>query len=288
MPRQYVVLRGGFGNRLFQLAAALTVGTPQSMRSIDRGPAQSRGALLDQLAFGLVRGASTGDRLRLGILDSPPGVVGRVVNRSTWPLRRDVGRRAYRQDSRELQAAFEPMPEFGKPPLLLDGHFQHPDWYSPSLITVLDRLAAAEPHSSGSTVGDDSAVLCVRSGTDYTELGWRLGVDYYRSAIEAVDASHFYVVSDEPGRASEMLSAVSTRGRKFELIAPDPVRHFWLHAQAPAVIMANSSFSWWATMLGDELHRRREQRRVVVAPAGWVRGAGGCLVQQGWCAIASE
>ena len=259
----YAIRVGGLGNQLFQLAAAraldpdgdgrLVLGTPNGQTAVEElAPALAPALGADELQ----RVASVPADLRCS---QPLG---------------------------ELPAAFVPRPTFNRRPVVLKGYFQHPDWYTDSLASMVDDLlAAAPPDIAQRVLAGGRSVVSVR-GSDYLSLDRHLAPGYYVAAMNAISPEAATVASEDLDRAQIIAGVLSVIGWN---VAPpsaaSAVDDFWSIAVAPMVVMANSTFCWWATQVGDELYRRLGRPRTVVAPAEWIRGHGRELLAREWIAI---
>lgn len=115
-----------------------------------------------------------------------------------------------------------------------------------------------------------SIVLHVRRG-DYLHSG---AIDfhgvarnpYYTAATDVLRRMGFtgvvYVASDDPeGAVAELSGALDVRPLSQEPL--DALDEMLLMSAAPALVMANSSFSWWAAWTGDQ------PERPVISPRPW-------------------
>ena len=102
-----------------------------------------------------------------------------------------------------------------------------------------------------------------------TEVGL-LSEPYYRRGIQEIDskigqALPIYVFSDEIEVAKELLVHLRSRVLRWvdQPSGTSPIESLLLMSQSSAIVIANSTFSWWAAKLGKSKH--------VVAPAQWFR-----------------
>ena len=63
------------------------------------------------------------------------------------------------------------------------------------------------------------------------------------------------------------------------------VNDFWVLAGAANVVMANSTFCWWATRVGDALRAALDGPRTVVCPRSWLAGVPHRMIEPDWTAI---
>ncbi|MDQ2778286.1 MAG: alpha-1,2-fucosyltransferase [Pseudomonadota bacterium] len=93
-------------------------------------------------------------------------------------------------------------------------------------------------------------------------------IAYYRAAIRLLRASHpeaaFYVFSDDPVWVRDTMHDAAER---IEFVdhnqGPESYNDLRLMSRCAHLVMANSSFSWWAAWLGER------PGRTVVAPRQW-------------------
>ena len=112
----------------------------------------------------------------------------------------------------------------------------------------------------------------IRRG-DYEKHQDTFGVlrqDYYEKALNALDIGSserkIFVFSDQVEKSKAILSKID---RDFTYIAPPldshPMESLLLMSKSSSLVMANSSFSWWAGKFGDP-------NRQIIAPSKWFRG----------------
>jgi len=276
--RTYVRLKGGLGNQLFQFAAATNVRGVGAVRAIH--PRTTAQLDLASTVTDLVVPWSRLDRIRLGeVLDSATGWR-RLARVALTPVRRSVARRTATSGS-ALAQAFESPEEFCPQPLVLDGYFQHPDWFSSVESDLLDRLVEAAP---AEWAPDSTPVLHVRAG-DYVHLGWNLEQSYYQRALAHLgEPSRLRIVTDDPRAGSQIAAMCAREGWEVASmpVLSNALDDFWCLAGAQRLVMSNSSFCWWAARLGDHRWEGTSPNRVVVAPEQWVLGHGQVLLHQTW------
>lgn len=130
--------------------------------------------------------------------------------------------------------------------IVLDGWFQRLDYYRPWRARIRQwlafdpalRLPAAQP----------DVVVNVRR-TDYVQLGWALPFSYYRDAIEMLlpPSGALWVVTDD--ERDPFLRRFAPWKPKY--FSGTPLEQMLFMARAPALVMSQSTFSWWPTFLGD-------------------------------------
>ncbi|MEI7547322.1 MAG: hypothetical protein WCK21_04605 [Actinomycetota bacterium] len=279
----YVERKGGLGNQLFQLAAAMSLDKAGDGRLLPGWPSMQLS--IEELAPGLLPPIRRRDRWVLGRPFPRPNTWQRVVQRGLRVIRRRVERRTISQKLSHLSVAFAAREDSLPRPKLLSGYFQHPDWFTESLPRLVESLLAAAPDGLAVDV-QGPTVVCVRGG-DYVSLGWALSDTYYVAATGEFAPRSVRVVTDDAARGQEVADLLTTAGWVVEPFraGANAVDDFWTIVAAPSVIMANSTFNWWAVVVGDELHRRLGNSRSVVAPASWINGHGTALLRTTWRAV---
>jgi hypothetical protein len=207
-----------------------------------------------------------------------------AVRHRVPPLRR---RQLYSQHA-AFGLAFEAKPRNFVVPLVLDGYFQHPSWYQPGASSVIAELIESAPAAFHELMRRPAyAVVCVRRG-DYEPLGQMLPDSYYARCLQQLDpALPVAFVGDDQTYLATLADQAVTAGRTVvqpTTIAEDPAAHdFWVIAAASAVAMANSTFCWWATSVGDQCRSVTDRR--VLFPTGWLRGHGDALCAPSWITV---
>jgi Glycosyl transferase family 11 len=96
-----------------------------------------------------------------------------------------------------------------------------------------------------------------------------LGSPYYRRAINQIEAmlgqeADFFVFSDEPAAAEELLNFIPSSRRTYVRSDPKcPWEDMALMARCRHHVIANSSFSWWGAWLNGA------SDKIVIAPRAW-------------------
>jgi hypothetical protein len=276
MPDRGVVivsLSGGVGNQMFQYAAGRTIAVERDMHLYlaprPLAPTRSLEArdLLDVPKVDLTRYERFIAGLPKGNLEHVP----KFVRRPAKSLAR--GRSRYHELRQTLMQMADPRPPLPDDLryLHLRGFFQHPSYYLP----VLDDVAAAMAVNLGppdTASGDGVVVMHFRRG-DYTHFGYELPFSFHEEALaliaERCPISAIRVMSDD--NDFEMLAAEHFERRGHAVVVGDRSRSdrddFVALATAEHMVMSNSTYVWWAAVLGDHL---RTRERVVVCPAPWM------------------
>lgn len=140
----------------------------------------------------------------------------------------------------------------------------------------------------------NSVALHVRRG-DYLSDRWREKLHvctdtYYEKAValikEKVQGPAFYVFSNTAEDTSWVRENYKFLPRETTFVeqGPSDVEHFALMASCRHMIMANSTFSWWAAYLSEG------SNKVVVAPSLWNRNAWDMsdLYLPGWALVSVD
>ena len=288
-------LQGELGNQLFQFAAgtalARRLGCPLRFDVEHHHPTV---AICVGNAY---QEATDAQRLQCAELrDTPLEEWVRSFQLRAWlPLRR-----ARRRPERHLQMndPFTPdarMAELAAP-CFVRGYFQQLGLLEGVLeeVTdlVIDQLGLqAPPPGDASVVG-----VHFRRG-DYLPRGWELPMGYYDSALKLVDRElvdpDLRVFADDEVFGQLMVEHLRAQGRRAELATDTGAgSHPAVDALADLAgcdhhVIANSTFSWWAAVLGDRLHPGVP--RLVVAPERWRRELPPPdLLVPGWRAVPFE
>ncbi len=287
--RVFVRLIGGAGNELFQYASAISIAGPSRVRTIpnDRANQLPAGDLVPGL---LDQAGETELRLLRRRSASGQVCVPPSASRLSTSIRKSLDSRTVDQHG-TLQRAFMPRPQSPARPQILDGYFQHPEWFKPGDSVVIDALLDNAPQGWLERARSARfAAVSFRHG-DFEDLGWTLPDSYYDAALaELAVGTQLMVVSDD-AKFGAMMSA-SYRDRGFTVLDPpalarDPaINDFWTIAAASDVIMSNSTFCWWATRVGDVAHSSILPRvRQVTCPLRWVPDIDNSLAEPEWTTI---
>jgi hypothetical protein len=126
-------------------------------------------------------------------------------------------------------------------------------------------------------LSDESVAIHVRRG-DYlsnhkaANFHGVLPISYYNDAIQKVFANvrkpSFFVFSDDPVWCKANLNLPTNSIFVDHNIHEDAWQDLILMSRCHHNIIANSSFSWWAAWLGDQL-ASAEKERLVLCPSNW-------------------
>jgi hypothetical protein len=132
---------------------------------------------------------------------------------------------------------------------------------SPQYLLYLDRIIERQP-----------TVIHIRRG-DYKPLKKTIGIlgsEYYRNALRALEEKNagapVWLFTDDLQGAEQVIGGLDTEFD--QIVSPDTelsaAETMLLMSEAPSIIIANSTFSWWAAYLGSN-------SREVIAPSPWYR-----------------
>jgi hypothetical protein len=138
---------------------------------------------------------------------------------------------------------------------------------------------------------DEAVAIHVRRG-DYKNPNSPIGLlskFYYKNAIDLVNSRYqdknFWIFSDDIGDSQRLMSEFVPKNTRW--ITPpmgsDPAESLTLMSLSKVLIIANSSFSWWAAKTGAA-------KELVIAPNPWFRKLENpsCLIPDSWAQIKSD
>lgn len=129
--------------------------------------------------------------------------------------------------------------------ILLNGWFQRHEHYRPHREKIRRWLAFGEAVRAPSTPPD--TVVHVRR-TDYVSNGWALPFSFYEEALTRLSpAGQVWILTDDP---------TDPFFRRFARWQPrfssgTALEDLRFMSAAKRIVMSQSTFSWWATFLGD-------------------------------------
>lgn len=82
-------------------------------------------------------------------------------------------------------------------------------------------------------------------------------LEYYKKAIESIPADIYRIFSDDLEWCKENINEKTTSGKSFEYVNSGvDLVDFFVMAECDHFIIANSSFSWWASYLSEAANKR--------------------------------
>ena len=150
-------------------------------------------------------------------------------------------------------------------PTTFEGYWQTEKWFD----EIADEIRAectpeaptdADNQRSAAAIAACTAVaLHVRFFNDPTQTAQSKQVlEYYSDAVktirEKVENPKFFIFSDQPEKAREILALDSSESYVVDHNAGDAKAHLdlWLMSKCQHFITANSTFSWWGAWLGEK------------------------------------
>jgi hypothetical protein len=272
-----VQLVGGLGNQLFGYFAARhfesTLGIDSSYETSKiRGTLNAHGVQIDSLNLPgvFVDHSQSLGKFPFALAEAVYAIAARSPFFSRIVPRRF---RSYTSKVIGYDSEFTPKPES----LFVRGYFQswrYSQHLTPDQIQKIDIRNPSEWYTETLAKVREvkPIVIHVRRG-DYmnsAEEWGLLGPDYYRPALASlvsmVGSRPVWIFSDDIAAAKLMLADVAPSGSEF--VEPpahtNPAESLLLMTHATGIVIANSTFSWWAARLG-------KNNGPVIAPSPWFR-----------------
>lgn len=271
--RVIVRFRGGLGNQLFQFSAGYALSTRLNAELVLDA---TTGFLRDRYKrkFVLHRFGVTAPYA--STLDIVLTQMKRVATRELGPTEplHSSSRSVVLRDHDDLRAWHQGTAG-KKQRLILDGHWQDPGLFEdsyPALREILniESLTATSPSLRKLASDQSTVAMHFRNyERDDPDTTLDLDLDYYRRAFlfltQQIERPSVLLVSNSP--QTDLGSIRRILPRHTQVLAPDcgdDLEHFALLSLCSNVVIANSSFSWWAAWLGHE----RQKSVVYPLPRG--------------------
>jgi Glycosyl transferase family 11. len=277
-------LEAGLGNQLFQYAYGIAMKQRYGGRLIlDRRLVRSdpsKASALSQIAD--IEPDGVADSLISVVLRYYSGACIRIVGSLHGPADKASLRLArlgvrFQLSPRYLDLDSVPVPHF----MYLHGNWMSEKYFAPAVDAVLssihpERALGAEARDMARQMAETNSVAVhVRRG-DYLSERWRnklhvCTAEYYERAVaivrEKVERPTFYVFSNNAEETQWVRDNYRFLPEGTVYVPPgaSDVEHFSLMAACRHFIIANSTYSWWASYLC------RHPDKVVVAPKPWNR-----------------
>ena len=295
-PRHVVtLLRGGLGNQLFQYAAALTLAASsgsQRVRAVsygsEWGPDHPDLAPLTGIEIQYPDRRMRSLYPGIAVRESWRDDVSRATARAWGAL---TGIELIRQDD-----PFAPRPATLKAAreVVLDGFFQHHDWWTDSWEQVAHLIDARRPDGVDDLRSQRRTAIKLRR-SDYLGRGIVLVDDYYRRALEALDVNNceVVVICEDVDYIPTFAALLSERGceaRMPEPLTGNPnIDDFWHLAAAQRQVLANSSYCWWAAAVARvSMEETQVAYPTPWLPNSWSVGQLPDMGLPGWVSIPTE
>jgi len=246
----FLRLSGGLGNQLFQLSAAIYLAKNNNIVSIS----------IDDTALNNYQVARDNELVKFLRFDL--GSISVIFKSSVLSILRIpkflpifpfVSDKNFHKSSQKLKNLF------------LDGHFQD-CWQKDDFYPIVSFIKSHLLRSEGLNVVNDCCVIHVRGG-DFVELGWNSVCDYgyYQSAIDYFKKQHrifnFIVVTDDRLYASKLMQDLDV---EYIFTDGNMASDFHKISEHPNRILSSSTFSFWASILGEN-----PANGCVIAPKRW-------------------
>lgn len=146
------------------------------------------------------------------------------------------------------------------PGTLLKGYFQNPKYHNFSFPVVMQHLNSIRINRLDVKENDDSCHIHVRRGDYETNTAIRkriglLSIEYYIDAIRLVESGGkhletLHIFTDSPRKVHNIFSKVFYNKKVLlHKVASDPLLNLIDLSTNSTLILANSTFSWWAANL---------------------------------------
>jgi hypothetical protein len=131
-------------------------------------------------------------------------------------------------------------------PIVLKGYFQRVEYYHPHKAKIAHWFRM-KPKALPVQFGPDDVVVHLRRSIEMRVLERALDLNYYLSQLRAMRPGQVYLCGTGiDGATREAFAEFSPRE-----INENGIDTFRILRSAPRIIMANSTFSWWAAYLSD-------------------------------------
>lgn len=139
---------------------------------------------------------------------------------------------------------------------ILDGYFQH-GWTQAKLSAAVAELAPVSARPS-CPARPNECLIHVRGG-DFLKVPTQniLTEAYYSDAVaraEEAGFKQFLVMTDDYDYAAALMAKVGLGSHQYRVLEPsaDPLEDFFALSAAPARIISNSTFAWWAVAVDPD------------------------------------
>ena len=135
--------------------------------------------------------------------------------------------------------------------VIICGYSQRYEYYSNNKQNIKKWLKI-EDENLYEIPTEDDIVVNVRLG-DYVNLGWDLPIAYYEEMLNSEKYKNAYIICDEPQnpKLNKLVSMGCIIKDNTQYEDKKYIADFIFVKNAKKVIIANSTFSWWAAFLGE-------------------------------------
>jgi hypothetical protein len=165
----------------------------------------------------------------------------------------------------------------------LSGHMQSEKYFSHCLDEIRWYFRMKDEYPT-----TDKVAIHIRLGDYDNAYHPRMDMGYFAPAIDQFSkGTKFLVFSDEPVKAKEMFAKHYKEIKRFEFVEADYIDSFKLMKSCRHFIIANSSYSAMAAILGETPDKK------IIAPAPWfgpkyTNITGNDIYGEGWSVIDYE
>lgn len=135
--------------------------------------------------------------------------------------------------------------------IIVYGYPQRYEYYIDNKKNIKNWLRI-EDEDSYEFPGEDDIVVSTRLG-DYVNLGWDLPIEYYEEMLKNEKYKNAYILCDEPQnpKLNKLVSMGCIIKDNMHYGDKKYIADFVFAKNAKKLIIANSTFSWWAAFLGE-------------------------------------
>ncbi len=277
-------LQGGIGNLLFELSAALYF-TNKNIKNIYVVELEKERILKLKkfINVDLIK-ISNFQKIVFGINIKEKNILIEILIRVLKKFNIHLGRHIHGGYFEEMNLNIK---NFNNKKYVLTGYFQHPDYFSKTKETIIDMFLKNHDLSNDSV--KNQIVVHLRRA-DYINHGWELSLNYYDKIISLLSKDSNFnktkikILSDDPFAKFAIQNIALEYGFMInsEKKENDELSDFIEIVCSSTIVMSNSSFCWWATVIGDKLFQKE---RTVFYPSGWIKGFNDCLKENNWKAV---
>lgn len=133
-------------------------------------------------------------------------------------------------------------------------YFKHCENEIRELFEPSDAIKKRIKKEYGKILEGNTCAIHIRRG-DYLQLGkyhTNISMWYYKNAVDKIKADHYLVFSDDIEWCKEKIHGAKVT----HINTGDDIYDFFIMAECKNFIIANSSFSWWASYLSKHPQKR--------------------------------
>lgn len=159
--------------------------------------------------------------------------------------------------------------------LVLDGFYQERDLSQEGQGFVISEILK-KIEQTCNTLEPTKCALHLRYG-DYIPIGWKLAISYYVRCLDSIDpAIPITVIAETNNDIDSFIHQMRALGFSNRDFLPkydsDVMSDLQTLVTSEILVTANSTFSYWAGIVGDQYAELRKKRRQVFTPQIWLPG----------------